>query len=87
MFFHIWTIFFLSQSTTLRLVFAAPENYLIKNMDTQAVQESTVCVTTSRYKSKIDNPSLLIKTALPILDAEGYAVCPDCDSHVRSVNQ
>ena len=52
-------------------------------MDTQAVQESTVCVTTSRYKSKIDNPSLLIKTPLPILDAEGYAVCPDCDSRVN----
>ncbi|KAF8223005.1 hypothetical protein L208DRAFT_1412560 [Tricholoma matsutake] len=21
--------------------------------------------------------------ALPILDAEGYAICPDCDSHVN----
>jgi hypothetical protein len=36
------------------------------------VQESIVCVTDSRYKSIIDD---LIKTALPILDAEGYAIC------------
>ena len=31
-------------------------------------------------KVNIDN---LIQTALPILDAEGYAICPDCDSRVN----
>lgn len=31
-------------------------------------------------KAKIDN---VIQTALPILDAEGYAICPDCDSRVN----
>ena len=33
-------------------------------------------------KANIDN---VIKTrmALPTLGAEGYAVCPDCDSHVN----
>ena len=31
-------------------------------------------------KANIDN---VIKMALPILDVEGYAVCPDCDSHVN----
>ena len=25
----------------------------------------------------------MIQTALSILDAEGYAICPDCDSHVN----
>ena len=31
-------------------------------------------------KANIDN---IIQTALPILDVEGYAICPDCDSHVN----
>ena len=31
-------------------------------------------------KANIDN---IIQTALPVLDAEGYAICPDCDSHVN----
>ena len=31
-------------------------------------------------KANIDN---IIQTALPILDAEGYAICLDCDSHVN----
>lgn len=31
-------------------------------------------------KANIDN---IIQMALPILDAEGYAICPDCDSHVN----
>ena len=31
-------------------------------------------------KANIDN---IIQTALPILDAEGYAICPDCDSRVN----
>ena len=31
-------------------------------------------------KAKVDN---IIKITLPILDAKGYAVCPDCDSHVN----
>jgi len=76
--FHIWTFFFLVSSVPTTLILTAPENYLIENMST--VQESIVCVTYSRYKSNIDN---LIKTVLPILDAEGYAICPDCDSRVN----
>jgi hypothetical protein len=80
--FHIWTIFFscvISQcKLPTTLIFTTPENYLIENMST--VQESIVCVTDSRYKSNIDD---LIKMALPILDTEGYAVCPDCDSRVN----
>ena len=31
-------------------------------------------------KAKVNN---IIKITLPILDAEGYAVCPDCDSRVN----
>ena len=31
-------------------------------------------------KVEIDN---IIQTMLPIFDAEGYAICPDCDSHVN----
>ena len=31
-------------------------------------------------KAKVNN---IIKIMLPILDAEGYAVCPDCDSCVN----
>ena len=31
-------------------------------------------------KANIDN---IIQTALPILDVEGYAICPDCDSCVN----
>ena len=31
-------------------------------------------------KAKTHN---VIKMALPILDADEYAVCPDCDSHVN----
>ena len=31
-------------------------------------------------KANIDN---IIQMALPILDAEGYAICPDCDSRVN----
>ena len=31
-------------------------------------------------KANIDN---IIQTALPILDAEGYAICLDCDSRVN----
>ena len=31
-------------------------------------------------KANIDN---LIQTALPVLDAEGYAICPNCDTRVN----
>ena len=52
------------------------------NMST--VQESIVCVTDSRYKSNIDN---LIKMVLPILDAEGYAICLDLQITYRQQQQ
>ena len=53
--FHIWAIFFLASSVNCRevpntLAFSLPANCLIVNMST--VQESTVHVTNSSYKSK-----------------------------------
>ena len=32
---------------------------------------------------KIDNISKTSAKGVPVLDAEGYTVCPDCDSHVN----